>query len=96
MKNIIKCTFTSVWSESDDVVTDATYDPNTGEVSAEQSKKRVKGCLVREYITLPDEEEMEVCMDCHEYVVKTVMNSGSSHSYNEETVCSNPECDSNQ
>ena len=89
-KSEIKCTFTSVWDDGSEITTPCTYNPETGEVNPESSNADPDGCLEREYIILPDEEELEVCTSCHEYVLKTVMNPGIGHDLNEEQEC--PQC----
>jgi len=73
----IKCEFTSVWDDGSEVTTPCIYDPATGEVTPEVSKGRIpEGCLEREFITLPDGDEKEVCPVCHGFVMKTEMNPG--------------------
>lgn len=88
----MKCEFTSVWDDGSIVTTPCEYDPDTGEVSPEVSKgEPPTGCLIREYITL-DEEEIEVCTDCHEYTLKTVVGDRADLSYGEYGECRNPTC----
>jgi hypothetical protein len=98
MSKEIKCIFTSEWDDGSTVTTPCIYDPKTGEVTPQVSKGRVpKGSLEREFITLPGDEELDVCQVCHEYVMKTVMNPGQAkHDLVEEQVCSDPDCESNQ
>ena len=92
----IKCEYTSIWDNGSEVITHCFYDPKTGEVTPEVSKGRIpEGSLVREYITLADGDELDVCMDCHGYTLKSVMQSGISHNYDEVQVCSDPDCPSN-
>ena len=94
MPKKIKCTMTSEWSDGSIVTTPCTYNPKTGEVDPEVSKGRVPtGSLDREFITLPDEDELEVCQTCHEYVLKTVVGDLSDLSYGEYDECSNPNCE---
>lgn len=90
----MKVEFTSEWSDGTIVVTPCIYDEKTGEITPEVSKNsRPKGCLEREYITLPDGDEKEVCQECHGYVMKSVMNHGQAkHDLVEEDVCSDPDC----
>jgi hypothetical protein len=90
----IQVLFTSVWDSGTEITTPGTYDPRTGEVTAESSTAKPKGCLAREYITLPDDDELEVCMTCHEYVVKGVVTDLANLSYGETTECSDPDCES--
>jgi hypothetical protein len=110
---LIHCSFTSVWNGGSEVVTTpGTYNPDTGEVDAEESSDLIpEGTLDREFITLPPYErtpghvpnppsfhggEIEVCTTCHAYVMKPVMNPGIGHDLNEEHICSDPDCESNQ
>ena len=89
----MKCTFTSIWDDGSVVTTPGTYDPETGEVDAEVSKGPIPtGCLEREFITLPDGDEKDVCMQCHSYVLKTVMGDLADGSYGEYEECSDPDC----
>jgi len=91
---LVPCKFTSVWDNGAELTTDATYNPGTGHVEA----KSVDGdpgsdVLVREYITAGD-IELDVCHDCHEYVVETVMGNRADLSYGEIIQCKNPDCES--
>lgn len=97
MSKQIKCEFTSDWSDGTSITTPCIYDPKTGEVTPESSNTDPSGSLEREHITLPDGDEKDVCTTCHEYVMKSVMNPGTTkHDLVEEQVCSNPDCESNQ
>ena len=92
-KNEIKCEFTSEWSDGAVITTPCIYDPKTGEVTPESSKAMPEGCLEREYITLSDGEEKNVCPVCHGFVLKAKMNPGQAkHDLVEEQVCSDPNC----
>lgn len=82
---MIKCTFTSVWDDGSQIMTPCKYDAKTGEIFPETTDFCPKGSLVREYITLPDGSDLEVCTVCHEFVMKKVMGI---------PVCSDPNCDS--
>ena len=88
--------FTSVWDNNAEITTDAKYNPKTGEITAETSDSDPgkDAYLEREYIELPDGDEIEVCTTCHEYTMRTIMASGQGHSYDEEQVCRNPDCES--
>jgi hypothetical protein len=89
-KEII-CTYTAVWSDMS-IETDCTYDPATGEVTPEMSNAQPEGCLEREYIILPDGDELNVCTTCHSYVTKKVMGDRADLSYGEIERCSDPDC----
>jgi hypothetical protein len=91
----MKGTFHSVWSCGATVSTPATLNKKSGEVCTEPVNIDPKGALVREYFETPDGDELEVCMTCHSYIRKTVMNPGMGHDLNEETECSDPDCESN-
>ena len=91
---ILKGTFTSVWDGDVEVTTNATLDTDTGYVVAEPTNVSVDS-LDREYFTDEDGDEYEICSDCHEYIMKSVMVDGIGKCYDEIFVCSNPDCDSN-
>ena len=93
----VNCTFTSEWDSGSNVTTPCIYNPKTGEVSPDIYKGNVPGTLERQFITLPDEEDIEVCPVCQEYVIRTVMNPGQAkHDLIEEEACSNPDCPSHE
>jgi hypothetical protein len=92
----INCTFTSLWTGGAQIVTPCIYFPKTGEVSPVSVDANPVGQLKREYITLPDGDEKEVCMTCHGFVMKAAMNPGIGHDLNEEQVCSDLECESHE
>ena len=92
MENI-KCTFIIEWDNGQVVITDCLYNPKTGYTEPEISNGSVpEGSLMREYITLENGDELEVCQDCHEYVMKTTMGNKSDLSYGEVEECHNPNC----
>ena len=89
---ILKGKFTSVWDGGTEITTPAELNTETGEVSTES----VDAVLDREFFT-SDEfhnagEEFEVCPECHEYILKTVMKEEVGKTY-EALVCSDPNCD---
>jgi len=90
----VQITFTSIWSSGTEVTTPGTYNPKTDEVTAESASIDPDGCLTREYITLPDGDELEVCMDCHSYVLKPVVTDLADLSFGETPECRNPDCES--
>lgn len=70
-------TFTSVWEGGSLVKTPATYNQNTSLVEVDSPIEfDPSGCLTKEYITLPDGTDLDVCPECHEYTLKTVMEEG--------------------
>lgn len=90
----MKVKFNSVW-DSCTITTDAEYFPETGEVYSETSDSLPgkDATLEREYIELPNGDEIEVCTTCHEYTMRAAMNPGIGHDLNEEKECRNPICD---
>ena len=100
-EDIRKGIFVSVWSDGCTIETSATLNPKTGEVTADQSNDTEDhGSLEREYFEYKNRKhqacEVEVCTTCHSYIMKTVMNPGIGHDLNEEKVCADPDCESNQ
>jgi hypothetical protein len=98
---MVKCTFVSVWDDGNEIRTSATYNPKTGSVDAKTTDDvQDLDHLDREFIVLNEgtdqEEELEVCTTCHEYVMKPVMveSSGDRHSLVEDKECSDPDCES--
>jgi len=90
---MVKCTFTSVWDDGSVVTTNGQYDPNTGLCQPEVSPNEPPtGSLDREYITLEDGKELDVCPECHEYLLKTTVEDRSDLSYGEVTQCMNEDC----
>ena len=94
-----KGTFTSEWEEGT-ITIEGTYDDKTGEVTARIGDTGDLGSLEREYFEYKNRKhqacEVEVCTTCHSYIMKTVMNPGIGHDLNEEKVCADPDCESNQ
>lgn len=74
MSNEINVTFTSHWDDGPKITVPATYNPETGKVTAETSDEELArapgGYLISQYITLPSGEEIFVCDTCHEYTLK--------------------------
>ena len=92
----IKGVFVSVWDDGTEIRTNATLDEETGHIEAEQSDDPCDhGSLVREYFEDEDGNEYEVCPDCHEYIMKTVMIDGIGQCLDECRVCSDPDCINN-
>jgi hypothetical protein len=89
----MKCEFTSEWDDGSVVTTACTYNPKTGAVNPGVSKGPIpEGSLDREYITLPGGDELEICMQCHSYILKKVVGDLADCSYGEYEECSDPEC----
>jgi len=90
---MVRCTFTSEWSDGSVVATPCSYRPATGEVTPNISKGPIPtGSLKAEFITLMDGTEIKVCRTCHDFVLKPVMIPGIGHTLNEAEECMNPLC----
>lgn len=78
----MKCTFISVWDGNHTIRTKAKYCKSTGEVVVIEDVD-VTGLdnLDREYIELENGDELEVCTNCHAFILK------------EDKVCPNPNCE---
>lgn len=92
--NEIRCAFVSVWDGDTVLRSRAIYHKDDRSVEVLETHD-VDGLeiLDREYIELPDGDELEVCPSCHEYVLKPVMVDGVGNSYDETSECPNPDCD---
>lgn len=86
-------TFVSVWDDGTEIRTPAILDETSGAIDAETADVENVDILQREYFESSDCEEYEICPECHEYILKTVMRDGVGHTYNEVRVCSNPDCE---
>jgi hypothetical protein len=99
MKNIRFGTFTSVWDDGFEVVTNAELDEETGEVTADcvDTDDLDLDILDREYFTDVEGVEHEVCTECHEYIMrdKMIEGEGNGIDYDGQQICSNPYCFSN-
>lgn len=94
MSNLIAVTFTSVWEDGSEITTPATLDMETGKVEPEASNSNPDGNLIKEYVTIGD-NELNVCSTCHEYLTKEVMIPDQvGNGLHEETACRNQTCDS--
>lgn len=89
----IKCTFVSIWDDNVMLHSPAIYDENTGEIEVLQIHE-VGGLdiLIREYIQLPDGDQLDVCPECHEYALKTVMVETTGKNLVETKECPSPDC----
>jgi hypothetical protein len=93
MSKKTNCTFTSVWDDGSVVTTPCIYHEDTGEVEPEVSEGTIPtGMVTREYISLDNGDEIEVCLDCHSYTLKTAVGDLADCSYGEYRVCSDDEC----
>ena len=92
----VPCSFTSVWDSDDGtrITTPCIYSPLTGEVNPDVSTgPDPDGLLMREFITLKDGTEIDVCTTCHGFVLKPAMNEGAGKHLHESSVCSNHDCE---
>ena len=84
---MIKGTFTSVW-DNGTVNTAATLNAVTGELTIRTiNVGNHLGSLINEYFEDLAGNEYEVCPECHDHIMKTVMNPGIGHDLNEEKEC---------
>lgn len=91
----IKGSFVSVWADGSIIHTSCELNPKTGELFPKIVDTGEHGSLEREYFETPN-EEMEVCITCHEFILKTVIGNRSDLSYGEYRECSNPDCESHE
>jgi len=89
----MKGTFVSVWDDGTEIRTPAILDETSGSVDAETADVENLDILEREYFESSDGEEYEICPECHEYILKTVMKDGIGSTLYEALVCSNPDCE---
>lgn len=88
-----ECEFTSVWDDGSTVTTPCEYDPKTGQVFPEMSQgESPEGSVVKEYISLDNGNEIQVCPNCHEYATEVVIVPGIGKMLNESIVCRSPNC----
>lgn len=86
--------FTSFWSDMPEIVTDATLNTETGEVTAESvDVGKEYDNLDSEIFTDDNGNDYDVCPECHEYILVTSMEDGIGHNLNEVRRCKNPDCD---
>lgn len=90
-------TFVSVWDDGTEIRTPAILDETSGAVDAETSDIENLEILQREFFESSDfansGEEFEICPECHEYILKTVMKEGVGKTLYEAQVCSNRYCE---
>jgi hypothetical protein len=89
---IKKGTFTSVWDNDTEITSPAVLNTETGEIGAVAVEANDVDILDKEYFTDEDGEEYEVCPECHDFILKTVMKEGIGKTLYEALVCSDPEC----
>ena len=90
----LKGSFYSVW-EHGTVQTEGSLNTDTGEVTCNSVESEDLGSLEREYFEDKEGNDYEVCMTCHEYILKTVMNPDIvGKGLSEVKVCPNLNCDS--
>jgi hypothetical protein len=93
--NEVKCAFVSVWDGDITLRSRAIYHKDTGEVEVLETHD-IDGLqfMNREYIELPDGEELPVCTTCHEYVLRPAMVEGVGKSLAETMECAGSTCES--
>jgi hypothetical protein len=95
---MIKGQYTSVWSNGS-VTTSCKLDPTNGKLFPEIASTidNNPGCLENEFFQTPDGEGYQVCPVCHRFITKTVMSpDDTGKGLHESSVCSDPDCESNQ
>ena len=77
----IDCEFVSVWDSGREIKTKATYDVTSGHVRADVTKEDVSDLdiLTREYIEIPGGGDIEICLVCHKYTLKTTWENFSGN-----------------
>ena len=91
IRGIVRYRFISEFDDGCVIESPGVYRPEDGFVEAENG-----GCpsddaaLVREYVALADGSELDVCPDCHDYVLRTAMAGGTA--LEETRECPNPDC----
>jgi hypothetical protein len=89
----MKGTFVSIWDEGS-LRTPAELNEATGEVTTNSVDAEGMEHLIEEWFEDGETgDEYEICPDCHEYILKTVMKEGVGKHLYEAQVCSNPDCD---
>jgi hypothetical protein len=93
----MKGTFVSVWDSGEEIRTPAELDTETGEVTTESVQANDVETLVNEYFESSEFSNgggiFEICPECHEYILKDVMNEGIGKTLYEVQVCTNPDCE---
>jgi hypothetical protein len=90
---IKKGNFVSIWEEGT-ITTPAELNTETGEITTESVDANGFEHLMEEWFEdSEDGEEYEVCPECHEYILKSVMKDGIGSTLDEVQVCSDPECE---
>jgi hypothetical protein len=91
--NEVRCVFVSVWDGDVTLRSRAIYHRHDHSVEVLETHD-VDGLehLDREYVEMPDGEELRVCPECHEYVLKPVMVEGVGKSLTQDYECPSPTC----
>lgn len=92
---MIKGEFISIWDDGIEIRTSATLNPETGQIDAEQADVSGLDILQKERFESEDGNEYEVCLECHEYIIKIVMEDGIGSCFDEVPKCSNRDCNYN-
>lgn len=96
---ILEGTFVSEWDGDIVLRTPAELNCETGEVCLTEPAHDIDGLetLDGEYFVpnANENEEIPICPECHEYILKTSMEPDEhiSHQLNEVKKCTNPDCD---
>jgi hypothetical protein len=90
---MIKGTLISVWSNCGEIRTKAKLYAD-GSIVTDAVEISDPGVLESERFEDENDDEYTVCPDCHEYILKSVMQEDNriQACYDEVLVCSNPDC----
>jgi phospholipid N-methyltransferase len=87
-----KGNFISVWDEGT-VITSAILDEKTGSVETNSIEVNNNfNHLIEEVFETEEGDEYDICPECHEFVLKSIIEEGVGKSLHERRICSNPEC----
>ena len=92
---IVTGQFISIWDEGT-IMTAGVLDTETGRVDCDSVDGNGFEHLIEENFEDEFGDEHEVCDECHEFILKTVMVDGIGSCLDEVEVCSNPDCDSHE
>jgi len=98
-KRVLHGIFRSEWSNDSIVDTFAKLNLKSGAITLTESPDdgcEDRGGLEREVFIDADENEYDVCDCCHDHIMKSVMVNGIGHCVDEDIVCSDKHCESNE
>lgn len=92
---VIKGQFHSLWEEGE-VVTSATLNLKTGEVTTEAVAGNGFNHLMEESFEDEEGNDYDVCSVCHTHIMRTAIVDGVGKTLMEVQECSNPDCESHE